>query len=75
MSSVSPERAETMPREAGLARRLPGGEGLGQRAALVRLDQHGVGGAAQAAAARTRGGIGDQEVVADHLDAVADRAR
>ena len=42
VSSVSPERAETMPREAARPRRRPRLRRLGQRAALVRLEQHRV---------------------------------
>ena len=71
-SSVSPERAETMPAIAvPRAPRRQRRPGLGQRAALVGLEQHGVARRRSRAAARTRAGVGDQEVVADDLHAVA----
>jgi hypothetical protein len=47
-------------------------EGLGQGADLVDLDEDGVAGAL-ADAALEESGVGDEEVVADELDAVADR--
>ena len=46
---------------------------LGQRAALVGLQQHGIGGTAQRGLAHARG-LRDQEIVADHLHALADLA-
>ena len=69
MSSVSPDRAETMPAKPACLRRLPGLQRFGQRAALVGLQQHCVGGAARAAASRTPVGVGDEEIVADDLHA------
>ena len=72
-SSVSPERAETIvPQPAALAG-VERGLGLGERAGLVGLDQHRVAGARPRAASRTRVGVGDEEIVADDLHAVADR--
>ncbi len=74
VSSVSPDRAETMPREPRVLRGVPGGEGFRERAALVRLQQHGVGRAGGGGGLHS-GGIGDQEIVAHHLDASAEFVR
>src|SRR5690606_1880077 len=56
---------------AGAVRALHRVEGLGERADLVDLDQHAVGGAAGDAAADALD-VGDEEVVADQLDAIAE---
>ena len=50
---------------------LHGLQGLGQGADLVDLDQQGVGGAHRDALGQALG-VGDEEVVADDLDLVAD---
>ena len=71
-SSVSPERADTMVREPRLLGGVERGLGLGDRAGLVRLDQHGVAGDRGRGVADFRG-IGDEEVVADHLHAARHR--
>ena len=71
-SSVSPERAETMAAPLRGARGIDRGLGLAHRADLVRLDQDGVAGRHRGRAAQP-GRIGDQEIVADDLHAVAGR--
>src|SRR5215208_5752050 len=58
---------------AGALGRLHGLKRLGERADLVELDQDGVGGALGDAAPEA-GGVGDEEVVADELDALAEAA-
>ena len=56
--------------EAHLPCGIPGGFGLGQRAALIGLDQHGIGGTHGGGAADARG-IRHQEIIAHHLNAPA----
>ncbi|MNX46846.1 hypothetical protein D3C86_773940 [compost metagenome] len=63
-----------MGKDGGVARalgHLDGGQGLGQGADLVDLDQDGVG-RAEADAAVEAIGVGDEEVVADQLHALAE---
>ena len=55
-------------------RRLPAVERLGERAALVRLEQHRVRGAGRGGLSQQRR-AGHQKIVADHLHACADCAR
>ena len=73
-SSVSPERADTIVREARGARRRERGERFRHRARLVGLDEHGI---ARAVAPRPRDarGVRREVVVADDLDASAGGAR
>ena len=61
-------------RVARAARQVHGGEGLGEGADLVQLDQQRVPGPQRDAAPQALG-VGDEEVVADELHAVAERAR
>ena len=71
-SSLSPERAETMvPKPAALPA-SSGGSRLGDRAGLVRLDEHGGAGACRRRRRDPRG-VGDEKIVADHLAAAAGR--
>ena len=56
--------------EAHFPRGIPGGFGFSQRAALVWLDQHGIGGTDNRRAAHTCG-IRHQEIIPHHLDAPA----
>ena len=71
-SSVSPERWLHDRGVAGALGHLDGVEGLGQRADLVDLDQDAVGDARSRCPARSRFGVGDEQVVADELDLVAE---
>ena len=58
--------------EPGALARVQRGARLGDGAGLIRLDQHGVAGLVCGGLAHQRG-VGDQVVVADDLDAVAER--
>ena len=72
-SSVSPERAETIAPQPASRAASSAALRLGQRAGLVRLDQHRVARRRPPPRARTRAGIGHEEIVADDLHPVADR--
>ena len=67
-SSVSPERAETIAPQPAACAGVERGLRLGDRAGLVRLDQHRVAGAGGRRLA-TRAALVDEEVVADDLHA------
>ena len=71
VSSVSPERCEHDGRPAGARGHLDGVQRLGERADLVELDEDGVGRALLDALGEALD-VGDEEVVADDLDAVAE---
>ncbi len=70
LSTVSPRAVRNHRPPAGPARHLDGGHRFAQRADLVELDQHGVGGLLPDAA-RDALDIGDEQVVADQLDLIA----
>ena len=74
VSSVSPVRWRDDRGVAVAAGELDGVEGLGDGADLVDLDEDGVGDAFVDAALQALG-VGDEEVVADELDACRRAAR
>ena len=73
LSTVSPLRCETIAPQPACARHFDGRDRLAQGADLVQLDQHGVGRLFLDAALDALD-VGDEEVVADQLDLVADLA-
>ena len=72
-SSVSPERWLMIDAVAALGGDAHAVERLGERADLVQLDEDRVGGPARDAAAQALD-VGDEEIVADELDVVAERS-
>ena len=74
LSSVSPERCDTICGVAGLAADRHRLEGLGDGADLVDLDQRGVRERRPMASAMMAGLV-HEDVVADELDAVAEPLR